>query len=62
VLLAGGGGDVGCRLNDIFGFHVKREHVFAAIDSARGGPVREGNVGGGTGMVCFGFKGGIGTS
>jgi len=50
------------ELNDIFGFHVKREHVVAAIDSARPGPVREGNVGGGTGMICLGYKGGIGTS
>jgi D-aminopeptidase len=49
-------------LNDINGFHVKPEHVFHAIDSARGGPVEEGAVGGGTGMVCNGFKGGIGTS
>ena len=49
-------------LNDINGFHVKKEHVFAALDSARGGPVAEGNVGGGTGMMCHGFKGGIGTS
>src|SRR3989449_3065425 len=49
-------------LNDINGFHVKREHVFAALDSARGGPVAEGNVGGGTGMICSGFKGGIGTA
>ena len=49
-------------LNDINGFHVKREHVFAALDSARGGPVRQGSVGGGTGMLCNGFKGGIGTS
>jgi D-aminopeptidase len=49
-------------LNDINGFHVKREHVFHAIDSARGGAVEEGNVGGGTGMICYGFKGGIGTS
>jgi D-aminopeptidase len=49
-------------LNDINGMHVKREHVFRALDSARGGPVAEGNVGGGTGMVCHGFKGGIGTS
>ena len=50
------------RLNDIDGFHVKREHVFAALDSAAGGPVPEGNVGGGTGMVCYEFKGGIGTA
>jgi L-aminopeptidase/D-esterase-like protein len=49
-------------LNDINGFHVKKEHVFAALDSARGGAVAEGNVGGGTGMMCHGFKGGIGTS
>ncbi|MGQ0702324.1 MAG: DmpA family aminopeptidase [Gemmatimonadales bacterium] len=49
-------------LNDINGFHVKREHALAALDSARGGPVREGNVGGGTGMVCHGFKGGTGTA
>jgi D-aminopeptidase len=49
-------------LNDVNGFHVSREHVFEAIESARGGPVPEGNVGGGTGMVCHGFKGGIGTS
>ena len=49
-------------LNDINGFHVKRQHVFAALDSARGGPVAEGNVGGGTGMICSGFKGGIGTA
>src|SRR5687767_5507341 len=49
-------------LNDLNGFHVKPEHVFAALDSATNGAVREGNVGGGTGMVCHGFKGGIGTS
>jgi D-aminopeptidase len=49
-------------LNDVRGQHVKRAHVFAAIDGAKGGPVEEGNVGGGTGMVCYGFKGGIGTS
>jgi len=49
-------------LNDINGFHVKPEHAFNAIDSARSGPVDEGNVGGGTGMICNGFKGGIGTS
>jgi L-aminopeptidase/D-esterase-like protein len=49
-------------LNDINGFHVKPEHVFHAIDSAHAGPVEEGAVGGGTGMVCNGFKGGIGTS
>jgi len=49
-------------LNDINGFHVKPEHVFHAIDSSQGGPVEEGAVGGGTGMICNGFKGGIGTS
>ena len=49
-------------LNDINGFHVKAEHAWAALDGARGGPVAEGNVGGGTGMVCHGFKGGIGTA
>ena len=49
-------------LNDIFGYHVEKQHVFAAINSARGGPVQEGNVGGGTGMICLGFKGGIGTA
>jgi L-aminopeptidase/D-esterase-like protein len=49
-------------LNDINGFHVRPAHVFAALDSARSGAVAEGNVGGGTGMVCYGFKGGIGTA
>ena len=49
-------------LNDINGFHVKPEHAWHAIDSAHGGAVEEGNVGGGTGMICNGFKGGIGTS
>ena len=49
-------------LNDINGFHVKPEDAFHAIDSAHGGPVEEGNVGGGTGMICNEFKGGIGTS
>jgi L-aminopeptidase/D-esterase-like protein len=49
-------------LNDINGFHVKPEHVFHAIESAHGGRVEEGNVGGGTGMICYGFKGGIGSS
>jgi L-aminopeptidase/D-esterase-like protein len=49
-------------LNDVNGFHVKPEHVFQALDSARAGPVAEGNVGGGTGMVCYEFKGGIGTA
>jgi D-aminopeptidase len=50
------------RLNDINGFHVKPEHAFAALDGARSGPVEQGAVGGGTGMVCHGFKGGIGSS
>jgi len=50
------------RLNDINGFHVRREHAFEALDGAAQGPVAEGNVGGGTGMVCHQFKGGIGTS
>ncbi len=49
-------------LNDINGFHVKPEDAFAALDSASSGPVVEGNVGGGTGMICNEFKGGIGTS
>src|SRR5437660_8559366 len=49
-------------LNDINGFHVKPEHALHAIDSAASGPPEEGNVGGGTGMVCNGFKGGIGTA
>jgi len=49
-------------LNDINGFHVKPEHVFQALESARSGAVAEGNVGGGTGMVCHEFKGGIGTA
>jgi L-aminopeptidase/D-esterase-like protein len=49
-------------LSDINGFHVKPEHVFAALDGAKGGPVEEGGVGGGTGMICHEFKGGIGTS
>jgi D-aminopeptidase len=49
-------------LNDINGFHVKQEHVLSALDRASGGLPREGVVGGGTGMVCHGFKGGIGTA
>ena len=49
-------------LNDTNGFHVKPGHVFRAMEGAQPGPVPEGNVGGGTGMICFGFKGGIGTS
>jgi D-aminopeptidase len=49
-------------LNDINGFHVKPEHVARALAGAAGGPVTEGSVGGGTGMICHGFKGGIGTA
>ena len=49
-------------LNDVNGFHVKPEHVFQALDNARSGPVAEGNVGGGTGMICYEFKGGTGTA
>ncbi len=50
------------RINDINGFHVREEHVLSALNSATGGQVAEGNVGGGTGMIAYGFKGGIGTS
>ncbi|HEY0608683.1 MAG TPA: P1 family peptidase, partial [Chitinophaga sp.] len=49
-------------LNDILGFHVKEQHAFEALDSAKGGAIAEGNVGGGTGMMCLGFKGGTGTA
>jgi len=49
-------------LNDINGFHVKPEDAFHALDTAHAGPVEEGNVGGGTGMICNDFKGGIGTA
>jgi D-aminopeptidase len=49
-------------LNDINGFHVKPEHAFQALDSAKGGAVAEGNVGGGTGMICYQFKCGTGTA
>ena len=49
-------------LNDINGFHVTADHTIAALDGAATGKVQEGNVGGGTGMVCHGFKGGIGTA
>ena len=49
-------------LNDINGFHVTKDDALRAIDSARGGPVTEGDVGGGTGMICHRFKGGIGTA
>jgi D-aminopeptidase len=49
-------------LNDVNGHHVRAEHVEQALAAAAGGPVAEGNVGSGTGMICHGFKGGIGTS
>ncbi len=49
-------------LNDVNGFHVKPQHAFAALDSAHAGAVEEGSVGGGTGMICNGYKGGIGTA
>jgi L-aminopeptidase/D-esterase-like protein len=49
-------------LNDINGFHVTAEDVFAALDGAAGGAIEEGSVGGGTGMICYGFKGGCGTA
>ncbi len=49
-------------LNDINGFHVKKEHVFESLDKAKTGKIAEGNVGGGTGMICHEFKGGTGTS
>lgn len=49
-------------LNDIYGFHVKEQHVLEAIENTSSGKIAEGNVGGGTGMMCLGFKGGTGTS
>jgi len=49
-------------LNDVNGFHVKPEHVFHALDSAHGGAIEEGSIGGGTGMICYEFKGGSGTA
>ena len=49
-------------LNDINGFHVKPEHIFHALDSAHGGAIEEGSVGGGTAMICYEFKGGTGTA
>ena len=49
-------------LNDIYGFHVKEENVLEAINNVSSGKIAEGNVGGGTGMMCLGFKGGTGTS
>lgn len=50
------------RLNDVFGHPMTEQDVFVALDRASAGPVEEGNVGGGTGMVAYGFKGGIGTA
>ncbi len=50
------------QLNDILGFHLKAEHVFRALESAHGGPVAEGSVGGGTGTTCYDLKAGIGTA
>ena len=49
-------------MNDIYGFHVKESNVYESLDSAKSGYIKEGNVGGGTGMKCLGFKGGTGTS
>ena len=49
-------------INNINGFHVREDHVFEALGNATGGPIEEGNVGGGTGMQCHLFKGGSGTS
>ncbi len=49
-------------LNDIYGFHVKESNAYEALDNAKSGFIKEGNIGGGTGMMCLGFKGGSGTS
>lgn len=49
-------------LNDIYGFHVQEQHAFDALNSAKSGKIEEGNIGGGTGMMCLGFKGGSGTA
>src|SRR5207249_3462839 len=49
-------------LNDVNGFHVKKQHVLDALAQAHSGAIAEGNVGGGTGMICHGFKGGTGTA
>ena len=49
-------------LNDTYGFHVQERHAYEALNNATGGQIKEGNVGGGTGMMCLGFKGGTGTS
>ena len=51
-----------CIRDSIYGFHVQEKHVYEAIENAKSGPVAEGNIGGGTGMLTLGFKGGIGTS
>ena len=50
------------HLNDINGFHLRESHVFEALDSAAGGPIEEGSIGGGTGMICYDFKGGSGSA
>ena len=62
VVAAGSGETYDGTLNDINGFHVKAEHVISALETASGGLVAEGNVGGGTGMNCYEFKCGIGTA
>jgi len=49
-------------LNDIYGFHIKENHAYEALDNAKSGFIKEGNVGGGTGMMCLGFKGGTGSA
>ncbi|MCP1381633.1 DmpA family aminopeptidase [Runella salmonicolor] len=49
-------------LNDIYGFHVEEKHAFEALNTSKSGVIQEGNVGGGTGMMCLGFKGGTGSS
>lgn len=49
-------------LNDIYGFHIRESNVYEALNSAKSGYIKEGNIGGGTGMCCLGFKGGTGTS
>ncbi len=62
MVAAGSGETYDGTLNDINGFHVKAEHVISALETASGGLVAEGNVGGGTGMNCYEFKCGIGTA
>lgn len=62
VYLSGGGRNYDGFLNDIYGFHVKEENAYEALNTAQSGFIKEGNVGGGTGMMCLGFKGGTGTS